>query len=349
VSLLTPEQLTSLAEAAVAAPWADNRRAFRLQTHGVNGLRLFATHDLQHAAPTRRILGLLSIGAVAENLAIRAGRLGLHLKPDWQIDQSGGSLLTEFVFDLAGAVDDPLDAAIERRHSNRRLLFRGPRLESAAQERMSAQASTIDGTALVWLDQPEQRRRALGLIRLAETERFRNEELHRELFDSIRFDAGWHAPTSEGLSPGSLELPRVEQLGFSALRHWGVQRVANLVGTHRLIGLRSSDLPCRLAPHLCAIVAQGDDEPAAIQAGRLLQRVWLQATLLGLAVQVYAASTVYALDKSTAIDEKLRGRLASGWKELCPQARPFIVFRMGRAAQPSAPASRPPPSTVLSG
>ena len=349
MSLLTPEQLTSLAEAAVAAPWADNRRAFRLQTHGVNSLRLFATPDLHNAAPTRRILGLLSIGAVAENLAIRAGRLGLHLKPIWQIDMKGGSLLVEFVCERAGAVDDPLDTAIERRHSNRRLLFRGPRLESAAQERLSAEASTIDGAALVWLDRPEQRRRVLGLIRLAETERFRNEELHRELFDSIRFDLGWHASASEGLSPGSLELPRVEQLGFSVLRHWRVQRAANLVGTHQFIGLRSAALPCRLAPHLCAIVAQGEDEPAAIQAGRLLQRVWLQATLLGLAVQVYAASTVYALDKSTAIGDELRGRLASGWNELCPQARPFIVCRMGRAAQPSAPASRPPAASVLSG
>ena len=348
MSLLTPEQLTSLAEAAIAAPWADNRRAFRLQAHGVNSLRLFATPDLQNAAPTRRILGLLSIGAIAENLAIRAGRLGLHLKPIWQIDPNGGSLLTEFICCRIDAVDDPLDAAIERRHSNRRLLFRGPRLESAAQERISAEASTIDGTALIWLDRPEQRRRALGLIRLAETERFLNEELHRELFDSIRFDVGWNASTSEGLSPGSLELPRIEQLGFSTLRHWRVQRAANLVGTHRLIGLRSADLPCRLAPHLCAIVAQGEDEPAAIQAGRLLQRVWLRATLLGLAVQVYAASTVYALDNSTAIGEELRGRLASGWKELCPHARPFIVFRMGRAAQPSAPASRPPAATVLS-
>lgn len=348
MSLLTPEQLTSLAEAAIAAPWADNRRAFRLQLHGDNGLRLFATPDLQYAAPTRRILGLLSIGAVAENLVIRAGRLGLQLTPSWQIDSSDGPLLAEFVCGKTGAVDDPLDTAIERRHSNRRLLFRGPRLESAAQERISAEASTIDGTALVWLDRPEQRRRALGLIRLAETERFRNEELHRELFDSIRFDLGWHASASEGLSPGSLELPRVEQIGFLALRNWRVQLAANVVGTHRLVGLRSADLPCRLAPHLCAIVAQGEDEPAAIQAGRLLQRVWLRATLLGLSVQVYAASTIYALDNSTAIGEELRGRLASGWKELCPLARPFIVFRMGRAAPPSAPAIGPPAASVLS-
>lgn len=349
MSLLTLEQLTSLAEAAIAAPWADNRRAFRLQPHGAGGLQLFATPDLQHAAPTRRILGMLAIGAVVENLTIRAARPGLHLAPNWQIESENGSLLAEFVCSPAAVVDHPLEAAIDRRHSNRRLIFRGPRLELAARERMSAQASTVDGTALVWLDEPEQRRRAVGLIRSAETERFRNQELHRELFDSIRFDLGWHASACDGLSPGSLELPRLEQLGFSALRHWWVQRAANLVGAHRLIGLRSADLPCRLAPHLCAIVAQGEDEPAAIQAGRLLQRVWLQATLLGLSVQMYAASTIYALDKSTAIGEALRGRLASGWKELCPHARPFIVFRMGRATQPSAPATRPPAATVLSG
>jgi hypothetical protein len=291
----------------------------------------------------------MSIGAVAENLMLRAARLGLELRPDWHLGRTSASLFVEFNCHEAAPVTDGIEQAIESRHTNRRLRFVGPPLDAVAQSRLSAEASIVGGTAVVWLDDSTKRSRALRVIRLAESERFRNEFLHRELFESIRFDAGWHASTSEGLPPGALELPPPERLLFSALRSWRVARTARALGMPFLIGLRAADLPCRLAPHLCAIAVEGADASAPVRAGRLLQRVWLRATTLGLACQPFAASPVYALDGSTEVEPNLRRRLAAGWKELCPPGRtPFIVLRMGRAKAPSVRSSRPAPGSVLS-
>lgn len=337
--ILTADRVNALAEAANAAPSADNHHVFRLDCLN-DCLRLWPTDELSNAASTRRVLGLLSVGAVAENLMLRGTQLGVRLEPRWFAGQPGWAPLVDFTAYEASVARDELASAIEGRHTNRRLRFRDPRLTPTERQAISAQADSIPGTELVWLDSPEHRGKALHLVRLAEAERFRNAQLHRELFESIRFDVGWSASASEGLPPGALELPWFERTAFAQLRRWNVQRMANCLGLHRFVGWRGAGLPCRLAPHLCAIAATGDIEAAAVNAGRALQRVWLQATTLGLAFQVFAASSVYALSGSTGINTDLRRWLAKGWQALCTSGRPFVVFRMGVAKLPSVRSER---------
>ena len=343
---LSPEHIQALAAALVAAPSADNRHVVRMEvTAGT--LRLLATPDFLNAPSSRRVLGLLSVGAVTENLILRARRLGLQLEPRWHAFGVAGPVLADFTCHRVPAVENPLEGAIDLRHTNRRLRFGGPKLTPMAQAQLSAECAVLPGTHLLFLDEPELRRGVLRLVRWAETERFRNHELHREMFDSIRFDVGWHRTATEGLSPGSLELPVLERPAFSLLRHWKVQRALNLAGAHHFIGFRAADLPCRVAPHLCAISAEGDLEAAAVSAGRLLQRVWLRATLMGLSFQVFAASAIYALNGSTAVPTHLRRRLASGWQDLEVRGKPFIVFRMGHAKAASLRAGRPLSRSLL--
>jgi hypothetical protein len=243
LTILTPERLRSLAAAAVAAPSADNRHVFWLQVQGDN-LTVSARPELQTAPIGRRTLGLISIGAVLENLKLRAGRLGVELEPVGEPTSASEPRLAQFSCREGATHNDPLERAIEQRQSNRRLLFRGPPLPPGARDTRSGDAARNAGTQLVWLDAPPIRRQALQMVRAAEAARFSSETLHRELFDSIRFDVGWHGIATEGLSPASLELPWVERIGFSTLRHWNVQRLANLVGAHRMIGLLAADLPC---------------------------------------------------------------------------------------------------------
>ncbi len=200
---------------------------------------------------------------------------------------------------------------------------------------------------MVWLDEPGTRRQAVQLVRWAETERFRNPILHAEMFGSVRFDAGWTATTTEGVPKGALELPPLERPMFTMMRHWPVQRVINLVGMHHFIGWRGAALPCQLAPHLCTITGPDSSPASAVSAGRLLQRVWLGAENLGLAFQMFAASAVYAFEGAYPLPQDLRRRLEAGWALLSPNARPYLVFRLGNADRASVRSGRPSPHTLL--
>ena len=329
--------------AAIAAPSADNRPVFDLRASG-DTLSLFASPELRAASVGHRVLGLISIGAAAENIVLRAARLGVISNSGWQLNDWPNPCVAQLTCCEGDSAEDSLERAIPLRHSNRHLFFRGPVLSECLQNKFSECADGISGVQLAWLDTPTRRKRALELIRWAETERFCNEELHGELFGSIRFDIGWSQPSLMGLAPGSLGLAWFERGPFSLLRHWWLQKLVNLLGAHHLIGLRAAGLPCRFAPHICAITAVGGLEQAAFRAGRLLERIWLCSTNMSLSMQVFAASAVYAIHGGAPIAAGLQSRLEAGWRELCPGVTPYLVFRMGFARRPSVRSVRTAPA-----
>jgi hypothetical protein len=292
------------------------------------------------------VLSLLSLGAVVENMTLRARSLGLMPRVSWSADSEPSGPVAQVSFSHAPMHADDLAQAIPQRHTNRGY-FHGPALSAIEQARLEDDAGAIPGAKLIWLDQRSVRTCALRLIRLAEAERFRSKPLHDELFSSIRFEAGWKSPTEEGLAPGSLGVETPLRAAFGALRRWGLMQSLAWLGVHHLLGLRAGDAPCRLSPHLGVIVTTLGLEPGALAVGQALERVWLRATRFGMALQPLAASTLYALEGYKAIRPELRERLRQGWDELVPGSQPLIVFRLGKGSPPRVRSLRKPVSSYL--
>lgn len=175
---LDPAEFLSLVEAAALAPSADNRREVQLE-HAGRRVRLWGDQTWRSAPEHRRIMSLVAIGAAVENVKLRAGRLGFETKVCWFPDSGNPGLVAEIDVDrLPQTRVDPIEVAIERRRTNRRVRFRGPPLSQGELGALSAEATGIDGIQLHWFDSPETRKQILRLVRLAETERFRSRELH---------------------------------------------------------------------------------------------------------------------------------------------------------------------------
>lgn len=336
---MTDERFEALAEAAALAPSADNRHIFQVE-RAASCLRLWARPEFIAAPFHRRVLGLISLGATAENVMLRAARLGLRGGPAWFPDPGVPELLAEFRFEHGPSAADRLEAALAKRHTNRRLVYRGPPLSPGERSLLDADVKGVPGVTLFWLDASRLRREALRLIAAAESERFRNRPLHQELFGSIRFDAGWQEGVAEGLAPASLEIEPPMRPIFAGLRHWPLQKALNVLGLHRLIALRAAYAPCFIAPHLCLLATSLGLERGAIAVGRALERAWLRATTLGVAFQPFAASALLALEGYEEVPLVLRRRLTDGWRGIAGNHRPLMVFRIGRAAPASARSGR---------
>jgi hypothetical protein len=237
---------------------------------------------------------------------------------------------------------DPLWQSIPLRHTNRRVLFRGPRMTASERDELNAAAHAFPACQLRWLDDPAKRNHALRLMRLAETERFRTRLLHEELFSAIRFEAGWREPCPEGLPPGALGVEPPLRPAFALLRHWPVMRLANLLGGHYMMGWRACDLPCRLAPHLGVLTVKNFDNQSVFDAGRTFQRVWLAATRQGRVLQPMPASAIFALEGASVegVPIATQRRLAAGWKTSMDGAIPLMLFRMGFAKPLAVAAGR---------
>lgn len=339
-SAVTRAKLESIVEAGILAPSADNRQLVEFE-FSENGIGLLGNTEFANAPFHRKVLCLIGFGAVVENMLLRASRLGLTGEVEWFPDPAQRDLIAQVRLRAGSTGAEDIEAAIASRHTNRRF-FRGPRMTHAERRTFESDVARVPGVKLLWFDEPGPRRRILRLLRTAESERFRSQPLHEDLFSSIRFDIGWAATADHGLPPGALEIEAPLRRAFAALRSWPLMRALNAIGAHYLIGVRAADAPCRFTPHLCALATTLTLEHGCTAVGRALERAWLRAGALGLAFQPFAAPALLALDGYRDVRGCVRTRLANGWAELAPGVTPLIVFRIGRANAPRVRSKRRP-------
>lgn len=341
------EQLLQIAQSGVLAPSADNRHVFQIELADA-AIRLWPTREFRTCSDLlRRVLGLVSLGAVAENMQLRARELGFEANRQWTLGAADGPLL-QLTLQPSDAPADPLAQAIPARHTNRRM-YHGQALGTAEKGLLTSATSAAQGIRVEWLE-GKARRRALHLIWLAESERFRRRHLHQDLYASIRFDLGWNESAEVSIPPGALEVEPPMRPAFKAFRHWSLMRPLALLGLHRVLGLRAGLLPCWQAPALGVLTTELPLEEGAIAVGAAFERLWLRATLMGLALQPMAASAVMGYQSPGVVDgasTQLRSRLTEGWRSILPATAPLMIFRLGRAQPPSIVSHRPPLETFI--
>lgn len=324
--------------AGIAAPSADNSQPWQFVWRDDDlDLRIDAKRS-GGISDTRYVLSDLASGACLENMILQGRSMGYAAEvqtfpsPDdalwvarihWRRDAPG---------ELAG---EPLAAAIESRHTDRRFPWRG-RIAADVRDRLDAKARWIPGPRLAWAQSADERKAALGIIRQAETLRFRSPTLHAELFSSVRFSAGWQGTCEEGLAPATLAVEPPMRPLFQLMRRPRVMATFNRLGAASMLGWRSAWLPIRLSPGLCLLVVPSSTRADVLAGGRALQRVWLQATLDGLSVQPYAAAGVLSLGfvpVEPAFQQQL-SRLASSLSHLCGTGQGLVFLRLGHARSP---------------
>ena len=339
-------QLRHILASGILAPSAENKHYLRFKILD-DSVQLCSTDQSTWVGRRHRhMLAFMSYGAVVENIALCSAELGFTMVVRWLPDGLAGLPIADLRWTEAAAAHDPLKAAIESRHTNRRF-YRRAMVHPQTLARVSDAASVVPGAALIWLDDPTSRALALKAIRIAETERFRRQALHAELFDSIRFEIGWTKTCDEWLPPAALQVEPPMRKLFALMRHWGVMQAGNRIGAHIALGLRAGYLPCKMAPHLGLIAVKGHgEELGSLQAGRAFERVWLAAENENLALQPMAAAT--ALVRQTPgngwVSVEVKNELQRLLDSLCGAGggRPYMLFRLGQAQRPDAVTGRMP-------
>jgi len=338
------QDLRDILRAGILAPSAENRHYLRFEI-GTDRVRLWSTDEATWAEqPHRRMLDLMSYGAVVRNMQLCSQRCGHVQHTEWLPDPARPALIAECRWTASPPREDPLALVLAERHTNRRLYRREP-VDDATLRRMR-EAAAIDQAELIWLADPRARAAALLAMRIAESERFRRHLLHAELFRAIAFDAGWHGTTREGLPPGSLEVEMPARGPFAALRGWPLMRAASWLGLHHALGLRAAWLPARMSAQIGLVVcAQADASLAALNAGRALESAWLAATVAGLALQPMAAATVLVRQRPGHgwVSAKAQQRIVQALR-IAAHGRPiehtFMLLRVGHAKPPTVVTQR---------
>ncbi|OAI21133.1 hypothetical protein A1359_19885 [Methylomonas lenta] len=277
--------IEKILEAAVKAPSGDNVQPWRFEvSQDWARIDLFnlperddSYYNYQQAA------AYIAHGAVIENIAIASRHLGCMVKLKLFPEPQNPSYVASFEFESASAVDDPLYPAIFTRETNR-FHFQDVQLPAEDAQQIIDSIKQVEGVKGYFVHDVKTVKTLAKVIMVNDRVVFEHKEIHSFLFDKIRWNQKQIEETQDGMPVGTLGLNPIEKLFFPLMRFWWFVDLANYVGLSRIIGAKCW-YNCQNAALIGQVTVQKTDSLGFIQAGRALQRVWLEAARQGLAFQ----------------------------------------------------------------
>jgi nitroreductase len=333
--------LDHILESARWAPSGDNAQPWRFERLDAETVRIHLTSEADHNPYDYRggEPSLLSGGMLLESLRLAATRHGRRMTWSLHRDQDPWQIDAHFALDPQIAAD-PLCAVLQQRSVNRRSYRSRP---LTAVEKGALNAALGQELAVVWHEPLDRRMEFARLGALATDIRLRAPEtyaIHREVID---WTPG-HSRT--GLPAAALGLDRPTLLMMRwAMAAWSrLDRLNRLTGTWaaaRQLDVATARGSAAFFTLEAPSVATGPDRTETLlRQGMAIQRFWLTATRLGLALQPGLAILIFAQygadGHAFTSDATLRakaGQLAKDFTAVLGR-RPADVAFLGRIGEP---------------
>lgn len=344
--------IRSLLDYAVLAPSGDNCQPWRFRVTE-SSIELYNVPDADTSLFNfGQRASIVAHGAVIENICIAARKQGLRPGVSVFPDRQKENHVASVSFSAAEPQTEVLFSAIPERTTNRRLYERRP----LSDEQASSLSKHSEGGGFVRLVvNPAERAALARAVALNDAIAFENEHIHKFLFDHIRWSDEEAERTRDGLFVGTLELKAPDKIGFRLLKNWGIASFLGTFGVPKIIAQNAVKLG--MSSSAIGVVAMPDDSlESYFAAGRLFQRVWLEATHLGLAFHPMAGIACLIQRVRAGITDRLSGRHCMQLRKAEEGMRKAFglkdeamvtTFRVGFAPPPSARSVRLPVSDVL--
>lgn len=292
-------------------------------------------------------------GALLENLSIASLALGwkaeIRVFPDAQIpDITARITLTQHE-----PISNKFFEAISKRSTNRKS-FQRSTLLSEDKKIFDAYLQEPVGAAKLFFVEDVEKIKELGkAIATNEIVMLENKTLHRLFFDEIVWNKREEQQKQAGLYVKTMELASPQEKAFRAFRHWPVMKFANMFGfAEKVIAAENAKNYASCA--LMGLIAVPDEDYAFIDAGRLMERVWLCATAHNLGFHLMTG----VLFLKQSIDYGNLAQLSHNHQILINNSYevikniffasdrtvsgliPIMLFRIGKSEPPSAYSSK---------
>jgi molybdopterin/thiamine biosynthesis adenylyltransferase/nitroreductase len=355
-------QVIRLVEAATSAPSGGNTQPWQW-LHQDGRLYLFRDPSRGSFLDVASTASYLALGAAAENLILQAHALGLHVRLQ-PVIAGEHPLVAAFTFawdphDLPGREPQHcahLAGAIPLRATTRTL---GPRasIDPAKLHELQQTTQTVPGARLALLTSESDLDDLASIAAAAERLRLLNPAGHRDFVGELRWTPTEARATRDGIDLATVDLSQSERAGLSVARSWQVVAAVKQWG-----GGRAFEQLTRKTVDAASCVALLTmptwSARAFFDGGRAMQRFWLAATQLGIAVQpVSSATFLFArllhaegagLDPATIGElQELRRRFVALFPTVVDQRGELLLLRLAVAERPQTLALRRPVEQVL--
>ncbi len=310
-------------------PWTFFWRADKLECRR-DPTRSTSFLDFRHSATW------LAFGAVWENVLLAAGMVGKRVEAECFAEPDLPLLLS---FSAGAITRDPLASALALRCTNRRRDGARPLSESDAEA--LSEAATSRGACLLLA---RNELPALSdMMGRADQRCLLDPRIHPEIFAGFRWTEAEVSETRDGLDVHALELTASERAAMRLMRYPAATALLRAESGGRAFRSMARD-HVQNAAAMGLLVIPGRDRRAFLDGGRAMQRLWLTATLRGLAIHPLTTLPYLFLRAETGEG------LDAGWLRELAEMRPrwlnifptpsdhaeILLFRIAHAGPPTA-------------
>jgi nitroreductase len=344
--------IKTIVEAALLAPSGDNCQPWKVII-GEHQMTLLNVPERDTSLYNfRQRASFIAHGAFLENAVIASSACGYSAKIETFPDESNPNLVARVFFERSEKRDADLYSYIRLRTTNRKLYNAKPL--TLAQEATLENSARFLGFGSVKLLKGTGKKTVARIIVLNDRLVFENARLHSFLFDHLRWTEEEAQRTKDGLYVGTLEISPFQVPGLRLLRHWSMVRALNGAGLSRIIGKKAQRLA--LSASAIGMVTMPDDKNIDfLNGGRIVQRVWLEATRMGLRFHpmtgfVFLMQRVSA-GNTEGLAESHIGMIRSAEQGLrtaydLKKETVVMLFRVGYGASPMARSLRLPLESI---
>lgn len=355
--MIPKDILSKIVEAGTWAPSADNCQPWKFTWDGTT---LEVIHDESRAKflyNVNNIASLVTFGAVIENIVIAANHFGYKASISYFPHGHQELVIANITFNQqTEKTEDVLFPWIKKRMVNRKF-YSKRKINEKAKEILCKIENAYPGTHVHWTDSKQDIKELATLVAKGDRILFEHPELHGALFRWIRWSKDEGEKTKDGMGLDVLELNPFQKRLFPILSSWKRMQVLNRFGLSWFASTQSYRL-LRSAPAACLITTDDTDRLSYLTGGRLMQRIWLTTSSLGIAFQPVTGITflisIQNLAEGSGLNPVHQEQIMSiqdRLKDIFPFDKDnglIMLFRMGWASSPTTHSIRRPVEEVLS-
>jgi hypothetical protein len=253
----------------------------------------------------------------------------------------------------------PHAQALEQRQTNRKFYRKRFRISSEKFRKLTKVVESGGPCELFWIEKGAPDFRALArIIGDADQLRFEIERLHRELFGMMRFETGEAERSRDGLDFRTLEAGPGGKMIFKGMSSWKRIRILNRLGASRLFNFYARRQI--LSSSAVGILVSKTKHPSDyIRGGEIMERLWHEMTVQGLALQPMEGLPIFLSDLEVTGGKDLSGpqrdrlrKLEKRFYEISGVAHKnaiILLFRVGHAGPSSTRSLRRPLESFIEG
>ena len=342
------EDIKKVINIAIWAPSGDNSQPWRFEIKD-NKLYIFNIPDRDNPILNFKQSGsYVAHGSLIENISIASPHFGYEANTEFFPDSSDGNLVATISFEKINIKNSPLYSCIKQRVTNRKPYKNSP----LTQEHKKL---LFEDGNIFFVEDREKKRTIGSAASTMERVALETPALHKLFFGGILWSREENNSGKGGLYIKTLEVPPPIRLLFRLLKHWSFTKIFNKIGFSKMASKGNAETYAKCSA-LYIVAIDKDTDKDFVNAGRISQRVWLNATKLGLSVQpvtgiLFLARSALAGD--TSIFKNSHIPLIKNAHEQIKSAFEIkdgtiaMMFRIGYADAPSARSLRLSPDITV--